>query len=64
MNNGDLAVTNMDKANTLNEYFSGVFIPEDIFFTAHVNPSLPYPKYRPFHRFDRKYAHMAVFAHC
>ena len=30
MNNGDLAVTNMDKANTLNEYCSGVFIPEDL----------------------------------
>ena len=30
MNNGDLAATNMDNANTLNEYFSGVFIPEDL----------------------------------
>ena len=37
MNNGDLAVTNMDKANTLNEYFSSVFIPEDINGLPHYN---------------------------
>ena len=30
MENGELAVSNIDKANTLNEYFSTVFIRENV----------------------------------